>query len=151
MALRCHRGLCQWTEILSAGVESRVVKGLLHFWTPLITLTFDHVLCAGSWFYESLWRCFPPNRFAFFFFVLAQLWVLKRRANSWKGNRWRTASIAAQTWLMSISYQRSPYFVARTEEASDKLNRSLYMVSEVNFSRDTFCIPPRWGSLKLIF
>lgn len=133
MALRCHRGLCQWTEILSAGVESRVVKGLLHFWTPLITLTFDHVLCAGSWFYESLWRCFPPNRFAFFFFfVLARLWVLKRRANSWKGNRWRTASIAAQTWLMSISYQRSAYFVARTEEASNWTARCKWSVKWIS-------------------
>lgn len=43
------------------------VKTLLHFCNPLITLTFDQVLCSGSRSYESNQRCFPPNRFTLMF------------------------------------------------------------------------------------
>ena len=67
-------GFASELKSFSAGVESRAVKRLLHFCTLLITLTFDHVLCSGSWSYESTPRCFPPNRFARFwgFFLFSQ-------------------------------------------------------------------------------
>lgn len=31
-----------------------VLKRLLHFCTVLIILTFDHILCSGSWPYDSM-------------------------------------------------------------------------------------------------
>lgn len=126
-------GFASEFKSVSAGVESRVVKRLLHFCSPLITLTFDHVLCSCSWSYESTHDAFSFKQIHIF--VPARLWV----------NCGAQVFVAASAWLMSISYHRSAYFcyanLFKMAAASDKLSHSSYVLrweSEVNSKQDAF-------------
>ena len=55
-------GFASQLKFFGAGVKSRVVKTLLHFCNPLITLTFEQVLCSGSRSYESMQRCISSKQ-----------------------------------------------------------------------------------------
>lgn len=97
-----REGFASELKSFSAGAESRAVKRLFHFCTPLITFTF--------------WPCIVSRQLAprkahgdascktdshlHSHMTLAFKW----RANSWKENGWLLCAAPAQTGLMSVSY-----------------------------------------------
>lgn len=103
MAVCCHRGLCQWIEIL----QCRCGKQSSEEAPSLLLSTDNFNIWPRIVFLQLvLWKrpmLFPSNRFTYLCLHDSASKLLKKKIYGVQ------VFVAASAWLMSISYHRSAY------------------------------------------